>query len=288
VSERARYRKVWTDLWASPSLLHLGPTALWVLVTCIVHASWDRETDEGRLLAGDDKPMPKAVLARLARVSGGALGKALRELADTGTIVVMGPLVVLPKFGRWQETADASRKRKARGHLSGQSDGHSASVSTESPSPSTSPSPSASPSTSTSHEQPPRARAPSSGLFHELDMLRRSLAAELQVDLPAWGGSGGQAVDGIGRALDELGGDLDALRAVIRHTAELVAAGKIEPVLFRRMWVGDGFGARLDAWRVAKPANRPERKATPAELAELEAVRASADEFLASMKVESA
>jgi hypothetical protein len=119
-------------------------------------------------------------------------------------------------------------------------------------------------------------------------MLRRSLAAELQADLPSWGGSGGQAVDGIGRALDEVGGDLEVLRAVIRHTAEAVAMGAIPAVLFRRMWVGDGFGARLDAWRTATPANRPERKATPAELAELDAVRASADEFLASMKVESA
>lgn len=287
MSERARYRKVWTDLWASPSLLHLGPTALWVLVTCIVHASWDRATDEGRLLAGDDKPMPRAVLARLSRVSGGALGKALRELADTGTIVIAGPLVILPKFGRWQETADASRKRKIRGQSAGKSEGQSDTPSAESPSPSPSPSPSTSPSPS---EPAARARGPapaSSGLFHELDTYRRTLAAELQADLPSWGGSGGQAVDGIGRALDELGGDLDALRAVVRHTAQAVASGSLAPVLFRRMWVGDGFGARLDAWRTtAQP--KAERKATAAELEEIAASAANADAFLASMKVESA
>ena len=112
-------------------------------------------------------------------------------------------------------------------------------------------------------------------------MHRRELARELQADLPSWGGSGGQAVDGIARALDELGGDLDALRAVIGHTARAVADGTLAPVLFRRMWVGDGFGARLDAWR---KDTRPivERQATDAEREALAESNASADEFLAA------
>lgn len=151
MSERARWRKVWIDLWSTPSLLHLDHAALYVLVVLVVHASWDRSSDEGRLTVGADKPMPEETLARLCRLTLAVLTRALRDLADTSTIEIRGGLIVLPRFARWQESSDAHRKRarKVRGKSDGVSEesprkpaGKAAVVSVVSPSPSTSPSPS--------------------------------------------------------------------------------------------------------------------------------------------------
>jgi hypothetical protein len=111
--ERARWRKVWTDLWSTPSHVALDATALYVAVTCIVHASWERGRPEARLLAGA-APMPVDVLARICRLSASRVKKCLRQLEDAGTVEVVDGVITLPRFGRWQETADAARKRRAR------------------------------------------------------------------------------------------------------------------------------------------------------------------------------
>lgn len=112
MSERARWRKVWRDLWATPSLMHLGHAPLYVLVVAVVHASWDQDSDEGVLVSGDGSPLARPVLARLARMSTASVNKALRELEETGTIELREKLVVLPNFGRWQESPRAAAARK--------------------------------------------------------------------------------------------------------------------------------------------------------------------------------
>lgn len=112
-AERARWRKVWTDLWSTPSHVALDSTALYVAVTCIVHASWERGRPDARLLVGAT-PMPVDALARICRLPARRVRRALAELEAVGTVAMVEGAVTLPRFGRWQETADAARKRRAR------------------------------------------------------------------------------------------------------------------------------------------------------------------------------
>lgn len=79
-------------------------------------------------------------------------------------------------------------------------------------------------------------------------MRRRTIAGELGAEVPALGG-GGQLLEGLQRAVNEHG--WDEVVAVCDATWRQVAAGDLEPVFARRMFVGDGFGARRDAYRKA-------------------------------------
>lgn len=272
-AERARWRKVWTDLWSTPSHIALDSTALYVAVTCIVHASWERGEPEARLLAGA-APMPVDVLARICRLSVGRLRKALRQLEDAGTVAMVDGVITLPRFGRWQETADAARKRKARA-----SSGTSPDASTD-----TRPdSPRARPGLregegegeaedeGEADPQAPaadakadlRARAESvrtvrtvdHGLHHEIDLHRRGLETELQGKLPPWRGKGDEVPAGMAAALEDCDGDLVRLKAIVRHSAQRLLAGELKPQFWGLMWRGAGFRAHHEAWQTARVAS---------------------------------
>lgn len=136
-SARARWRKVWADLWSTPSLLHLDHSTLYLLVFLIVHAEWEPGCEEGSIQWGYDRDTRLMKIRKMARMHHRTMAKSMDALIAEKCIRVDDSGIYLPNYGKWQETADAARKRRNR---TGQSDGQSAE--TPSPSPSTSTSPS--------------------------------------------------------------------------------------------------------------------------------------------------
>ena len=91
------------------------------------------------------------------------------------------------------------------------------------------------------------------GAFHELNCYRGSLASELKTRLPTWRGKGSDVATGVAAALEDVGVGsyqerLRAVKAVIRHAAELVQANKLPRAHFGGLFHGRGFQARLEAY----------------------------------------
>jgi len=90
----------------------------------------------------------------------------------------------------------------------------------------------------------------SSGHIHELDVLRRTIAAELGAELPN-PLRARSAVEGIDHAVRDHG--WDTVRSVFEWTLREHARGEVPGQFVAGMFVGCGFDARLDAWRKREP-----------------------------------
>jgi hypothetical protein len=128
---RARWRKVWADLWSTPSLMHLDYSSLYLLVFLIVHAEWQPGDESSAIVWRKNRVSGQKLLQKMARMQGRVFTRCLDALIAEECVTVDATGIHLPNYGKWQETADAARKRKQRVGLS-----------KESPSPSPSPSPS--------------------------------------------------------------------------------------------------------------------------------------------------
>lgn len=277
--------KLWWTFYTSRAHVGIGWEALLVGPVLMLLAKQSPPSDDRTrwILKPNGQPIEADDVAPYVQRSAKVVSKGIDALVSVGTLVEREDGALgWPNFQRYQESAATERKRRERDRKRdeerdshAQSHGQNVTRSREkgevrgekgrSP-------PASAEVTELQaradaipirEPKPPPQPMASSGMLHELDMLRRELAVELQVELPSWGGQGGLVLDGIGRALEELGGDQAKLRAVIRHAALEVRDGKIPPQFFRRMWVRDGVGARIDAWRSSTSRPAAEDFGTP-------------------------
>lgn len=123
------YFKMWHSWWTSESHEGLEEDPLAIGPVLMSFCRWNPGDDYGWAVTEKGNPVSCSALARRARWKGRTAGErvaaALRELERVGTAELRSDGAWgLPKFGRWQESADAARKRKVRGQ-SGKSVGQS-------------------------------------------------------------------------------------------------------------------------------------------------------------------
>lgn len=121
--------KHWVKLWVSwlttPAHLELSGGALGLGPLLILIATWDGEyASGGWLLAEDGTPMSRDAMARAVHLTRAHLDRYIGELLRCRTLTIRESdgAVGFAKFGRWQETASASRMRKQRAHSDAGSD----------------------------------------------------------------------------------------------------------------------------------------------------------------------
>lgn len=146
-----QWRKVWTELWESEENLHLDTDALYTLIFLVVHASWQPGDEEGVINWGKDHHTRLKAIRYKGRMHHRTLATALQKLEEAKCIRVEEDGIYLPNYGKWQESADAARKRKSRrtvrGHKcdlpssSSSSSSHGSGSTIEEPSPIVIPSP---------------------------------------------------------------------------------------------------------------------------------------------------
>lgn len=115
--------KHWVKLWVSwlttPAHLELSGGALGLGPLLILIATWDGEyASGGWLLAEDGTPMSRDAMARAVHLTRAHLDRYIGELLRCRTLTIRESdgAVGFAKFGRWQETASASRMRRQRAH----------------------------------------------------------------------------------------------------------------------------------------------------------------------------
>lgn len=115
MADRRQWVKLWATWYTSASHLGVGAMALHVgavLMTCVQWAPGDdaawAELDTG-------KPLPVEAIAHRCQASAKDVAKALADLELRGTVSQRsdGAWGFL-RFGRWQETPDAARKRRGK------------------------------------------------------------------------------------------------------------------------------------------------------------------------------
>lgn len=281
----------WIKLWArwyessshallSAEALHTGPHLL------TIAGKFGRRDDGSAALVGPQgEALTIAALAKMTRWTSAKMARIVAELRQCGTLDVDGATYCFPRFTRWQESSSASRVRKHRTPKPGVTvtpekrpkieDRGEKTEEREPPPPPTS-----------RPVQAPRAaggttaRLSAEGWKHEWQVyrwpeVRESVGQALQCPT-----SGAAKTEGVQRALDDFGPALveqviaHEARAAAEHVRTQGASGR-NPALFGRMFVGDGFAARLEDYRretaIAKP---PEPTESIAEkLARLDAER---------------
>ncbi|MEM6988896.1 MAG: hypothetical protein AAF721_00320 [Myxococcota bacterium] len=266
--ERARYRKVWGDLHTSVSHIGLHRDVLWVLETCIVHASWKVGAEEGVMLVGS-QPMPLKALAELCRMTTKRLRFCLDELVRVGTARRDDGFIVLPRFCKWQESAAASRMRRKRardsqppvtvtprvtsqveGEVEGEGEVEVEVVPQPPPPPVTLSHPNLPASWSSANTPQP---SPGEGALLDLNVFRQQLEGELGIRLPSWRGRGGEVAMGVSAALEDVSNApmhqrVEQVKAVVRHAAERVKSGDVPDKYFGGMFRGRGFQAFLSEY----------------------------------------
>lgn len=113
---RQPWRKLHARAVTSASHCGVGVVARSLLLTMIALASWDEESEEGRMLDGDGPgdAMPLEKLARLSEVTTKQAELALAKLEAVGTVRVVDGVVTLPGFRRWQRGESTLRTRAHR------------------------------------------------------------------------------------------------------------------------------------------------------------------------------
>lgn len=113
--------KHWIKLWVSwlttPAHLELSGGALGLGPLLLLLATWDGEYGSGGwLLTEDGAPMSRDALARSVHLTRAHLDRYIVELMRCRTITLRESdgAIGFAKFGRWQETASASRMRRRR------------------------------------------------------------------------------------------------------------------------------------------------------------------------------
>ncbi len=86
------------------------------------------------------------------------------------------------------------------------------------------------------------------GHLHMLDIARRQFAGEVNFTIPPFGGQA-ELMEGLERVVGEYG--WDEVVEVCRHSWGLLVEGAVPEVYVRRMFIGDGFEARREAYHEA-------------------------------------
>lgn len=122
--------KHWIKLWVSwlttPAHLELSGGALGLGPLLLLLATWDGEYGSGGwLLTEQGHPMSRDALARAVHLTRAHLDRYLSELMACNTLTLRESdgAIGFAKFGRWQETASASRMRRRRANGGANSDG---------------------------------------------------------------------------------------------------------------------------------------------------------------------
>lgn len=116
MADRRQWVKLWATWYTTASHLGVGAMALHVgavLMTCV---QWAPGEDEDTAWAELETGMPLSIeaIAHRAQANPRDVAKAIEALRSRGTLVRRDDGAWgFPRFGRWQETPDASRKRKA-------------------------------------------------------------------------------------------------------------------------------------------------------------------------------
>lgn len=119
--------KLWSTYWTTLSHQGIGPDALLVGCVLMSHVRWKPGEDDAWAVTDNGKPVPVSVLAARAQLNAKRTMCALLILEESGFAAMRdGTTWGIPKFGKYQESADAARKRKLAGKPTG--------VSAESPS----------------------------------------------------------------------------------------------------------------------------------------------------------
>lgn len=108
--------KLWASYWTSLSHADIGPDAL--LVGCVLMSSvrWNPGDLHAWAVTEAGRPIPISVFAARAQLTPKRTLCALLVLEQAGTAKLRdGTTWGLPNFGRYQETADAAKKRRQRG-----------------------------------------------------------------------------------------------------------------------------------------------------------------------------
>lgn len=114
--------KLWTSWYTSASHDDVSADALSIGPVLMTYMRWAPGVDEAWAEKENGKPISTAAIARRAKWPETRARKALLELVDAGTVALrVDGTWGFPKYGFAQESADAARKRKVRGHSNGQS-----------------------------------------------------------------------------------------------------------------------------------------------------------------------
>lgn len=115
MAERRQWVKLWTTWYTSASHLGVGAMALHVgavLMTCV---QWSPGDDEAWAELDTGAPLPVEAIAMRCQASARDVAKALAELELRGTVARRDDGAWgFRRFGRWQETPDAARKRRGK------------------------------------------------------------------------------------------------------------------------------------------------------------------------------
>lgn len=107
--------KLWDGWYTSASHQLVGHDALHVGVVLMTLVRWEPGADDAWAVLESGKPMPTRAIAVRAQMPARRAELGLQRLVEAGTVMRRADGAWgFVKFGRWQETADAARKRQAR------------------------------------------------------------------------------------------------------------------------------------------------------------------------------
>lgn len=108
--------KLWSTYWTTLSHQGIGPDALLVGCVLMSHVRWKAGEDDAWAVTDTGKSVPVGVIALRAQLNLKRTLSALHALEEAGFAARRdGPTWGIPKFGKYQESADAARKRKVAG-----------------------------------------------------------------------------------------------------------------------------------------------------------------------------
>ncbi|HKY51661.1 MAG TPA: hypothetical protein VJP45_10425 [Candidatus Limnocylindria bacterium] len=116
------YFKLWRSWWTGESHVEASADALAIGPVLMSFVRWSPGRDDGWAVDERDRAISTSAIARRAKWTTKRAADALAELVDLGTCGQRADGAWgFPKFGPFQETADAARKRRHRvpGHSAG-------------------------------------------------------------------------------------------------------------------------------------------------------------------------
>lgn len=106
--------KLWSSYWTSNSHAIIGADALLVGAVLMSAMRWTPGDLDAWAVDEQDAPLPEALFAIRSQLPARRVSVALAKLEMVGTLKRRADGAWgMPKFGRYQESADAARKRKA-------------------------------------------------------------------------------------------------------------------------------------------------------------------------------
>lgn len=113
MAERRDWVKLWAKWYTTASHLKVGGMALHVGAVLMTLVRWEPGVDVAWADLDDGTPLGADAIASRCQETERTVLAALRKLASRGSIAQRSDGAWgFPRFGRWQESADAARKRK--------------------------------------------------------------------------------------------------------------------------------------------------------------------------------